>query len=270
MKKSLQLLLCGLAAVNAAGTHGASALGDEFNTKDEHPDEHYTYVDNGANWPTKSEKSVPGNQCGDTTIPQSPIDLKTSWSKKDSILDRFSKVYTDQTEKIKIIWNGHTSQVPIDKVGQSIQSFYSHEAKNTYGSPQRYNGVQFHFHHESEHTVDGKRYPLEMHTVHLPHDGNKPVTSYNGFMAAAMGIMFSVDEPSRTFEDWEIKIIDDFFDSLQWTDSKVEPLVPEVPYGKLMMYVDMQNRYTYRGSVTTPPCATAVYWNVLTTIYPVK
>jgi len=37
-----------------------------------------------------------------------------------------------------------------------------------------------------------------------------------------------------------------------------------------MMMVDMQNRWTYRGSVTTPPCATAVYWNVLRTIYPLK
>jgi carbonic anhydrase len=109
-----------------------------------------------------------------------------------------------------------------------------------------------------------------MHTVHLPYDGNQPVKAYNGFMAAAMGLMFSVDEPSRKFEDWEVKIIDDFFDSLQWTDSATEPLVKEVPYGKLMMFVDMQNRWTYKGSVTTPPCATAVYWNVLTTIYPVK
>jgi len=37
-----------------------------------------------------------------------------------------------------------------------------------------------------------------------------------------------------------------------------------------MMFADMQNRWTYRGSVTTPPCAVAVYWNVLTTVYPVK
>lgn len=85
-----------------------------------------------------------------------------------------------------------------------------------------------------------------------------------------MGIMFSVNEPSRTFEKWETDIIDNFFDSFQWTDSKTEPVVPKVPYGQLMMYVDMQNRWTYRGSVTTPPCATAVYWNVLTTIYPIK
>lgn len=32
----------------------------------------------------------------------------------------------------------------------------------------------------------------------------------------------------------------------------------------------MNNRWTYRGSVTTPPCAQNVYWNVLRTIYPIK
>lgn len=34
--------------------------------------------------------------------------------------------------------------------------------------------------------------------------------------------------------------------------------------------INMKDRYTYVGSVTTPPCATKVYWNVQTTIYPIK
>ena len=34
--------------------------------------------------------------------------------------------------------------------------------------------------------------------------------------------------------------------------------------------VDKNNRWVYQGSVTTPPCAQKVYWNVLRTVYPIK
>jgi len=46
--------------------------------------------------------------------------------------------------------------------------------------------------------------------------------------------------------------------------------VDEVSYGEIMMMFDMNNRWTYKGSVTTPPCAQNVFWNVLTTVYPIK
>lgn len=37
-----------------------------------------------------------------------------------------------------------------------------------------------------------------------------------------------------------------------------------------MMMADMDNRWVYKGSVTTPPCDTFVYWNVLKRVYPLK
>ena len=37
-----------------------------------------------------------------------------------------------------------------------------------------------------------------------------------------------------------------------------------------MHSLNMRERWTYKGSVTTPPCKTAVYWNVLRTVYPIK
>ena len=41
------------------------------------------------------------------------------------------------------------------------------------------------------------------------------------------------------------------------------PVVDLVTYGDLMNMVDKKNRWVYQGSVTTPPCAQRVYWNVL-------
>jgi hypothetical protein len=37
-----------------------------------------------------------------------------------------------------------------------------------------------------------------------------------------------------------------------------------------MMMGDMDNRWVYKGSVTTPPCDTFVYWNVVRRVYPLK
>jgi carbonic anhydrase len=103
-----------------------------------------------------------------------------------------------------------------------------------------------------------------MHTVHLA------VDKKSGFIAAAMGIMFSVNNPTPGISAGEIAIIDEFFESLHWPEVSKTPLAEKVPYGKLMMMFDMKNRWTYKGSVTTPPCAQNVYWNVLRTIYPIK
>jgi carbonic anhydrase len=37
-----------------------------------------------------------------------------------------------------------------------------------------------------------------------------------------------------------------------------------------MKYADMNNRWSYKGSLTTPPCSRTVYFNVLRKVWPVK
>ena len=86
-----------------------------------------------------------------------------------------------------------------------------------------------------------------------------------------MGIIFSVNDFTAELTWAEQTIIDTFFDSLKWDDMSDEgPTVSLVTYGNLMELVDNKNRWIYKGSVTTPPCAKSVYWNVLSTIYPIS
>ena len=65
-------------------------------------------------------------------------------------------------------------------------------------------------HSESEHTVNGEHTDLEMHTVHYPSD------SSSGIIAAAFGIMFSVNDYTASLTWAEEKIIDAFFEGLKW------------------------------------------------------
>jgi len=224
----------------------------------------WTYNTWGADWP---EANVAGNECGSTN--QSPIDLPYLMNDKTKIInakrDNFQKLYSDQTTGSKIYWDGHTSKITITNEGEDLQKFSSWYSQDFLNGPDKFDGLQFHFHHGSEHTIDGVRHDLEMHTVHVPTGGAK-----NGIRYAAMGIMFSVDKHNSNSDEKEIKIIDEFFDRLRWDVTSSDPMVDKVSYGELMMMVDMDNRWVYKGSVTTPPCATLVYWNVCRKIYPLK
>lgn len=64
-------------------------------------------------------------------------------------------------------------------------------------------------------------------------------------------------------------MIDKFFDQMQW-NLETDPSVALVSYGELMNMVNSKRRWIYKGSVTTPPCAQSVFWNVLSTVYPIK
>lgn len=73
----------------------------------------WNYKTNGADWPSLD---IPDNECGGSN--QSPIDLKNDWKVVHPKTDNFQRMYTDQTGgDIEVKWNGHTSQVALDKAG---------------------------------------------------------------------------------------------------------------------------------------------------------
>ena len=64
--------------------------------------------------------------------------------------------------------------------------------------------------------------------------------------------------------------MESFFQSLAWGYTRGVLGVDLVPFGQLMMILNLRERWIYQGSETIPPCQTGVYWNVLTSVYPIS
>lgn len=100
----------------------------------------------------------------------------------------------------------------------------------------------FHFHSLSEHTIEGRHAPLEMHLVH----------KRTSFDVAVLAVMIE-EGPTRPA-----------FLPL-WNGLPADPTVEHrtviLDPGKLLP--DVMSYYSYRGSLTTPGCAEIVTWYVL-------
>ena len=128
--------------------------------------------------------------------------------------------------------NGHTTKVSF-AVGSSV------EINKTL-----YRLVEVHFHAHSEHTVNGKAYPAEIHFVHK--DQNDKLAVIGVLLEEGAGdpvwapLISGMIHAPKTGEKAVGKL------NLQ----QMMPAAPEV--------------YRYKGSLTTPPCSEGVTWSVLT------
>eukprot|EP00245_Coleochaete_scutata_P010981 TRINITY_DN397_c0_g2_i2.p1 TRINITY_DN397_c0_g2~~TRINITY_DN397_c0_g2_i2.p1 ORF type:complete len:338 (-),score=60.52 TRINITY_DN397_c0_g2_i2:231-1244(-) len=111
-----------------------------------------------------------------------------------------------------------------------------------------YNMVQFHFHSPSEHTINGIRYPLEMHIVMTSADDR----------VAVVGILFR--------EGAENKFLSQF-----WSHLPPLTTLNEKRYiGELNVdHLQLKNAFYYRyvGSLTTPPCTEGVTWTIMQKVH---
>jgi len=136
---------------------------------------------------------------------------------------------------LKVVNNGHTVQVNVGP-GSSV------EVGGT-----SYALAQFHFHSPSEHTLDGKSFPMEMHLVHLGADG-KP--------ALVVGVFIEEGAPSAA--------LGSFFANLPKTKgANSEPAGVSVDPGAILPV--SRAFLNYAGSLTVPPCSEGIRWYVLTT-----
>lgn len=129
-----------------------------------------------------------------------------------------------------IVNNGHTIQVNTPGAGHLELGGL------------RYDLVQFHFHHMSEHTVDGKQFPMEVHFVHKAAAGDG---------LAVVGVFFVAGANNDVLAPiWGVMPQQEGEASIDLSiDAKA--LLPKSPAA-----------FRYAGSLTTPPCSEIVAWTV--------
>ena len=161
---------------------------------------------------------------------QSPINIVSNNTIKENSLGNLYFDYKDA--KINIINNGHTIQVNSDNT-----SYSSFQGK-------KFKLLQFHFHSLSEHTVNGKNYPMEAHLVHQADDGE----------LAVVGIFLKVGKYNQTMQK-VFKLMPKNAGQTNKNDNfsiNANDLLPKD-----------RNYYHYLGSLTTPPCTQIVEWYVM-------
>lgn len=180
---------------------------------------------------------------------QSPVDLGGFVEAKLPALE-----FKYSTVGVNIVNNGHAVQVNYAK-GSEIQADghqhapYANMVPYAPGSVLGHDGrtfelKQFHFHSPSEHTLNGKSFPMEMHLVHADKDGNLAVVSV--LMSEA-----PTDNPvlAKLWTQMPAKAGDK--NTLQ-AKVNVMDLLPK-----------SKDYYRYSGSLTTPPCSEGVRWYVV-------
>ena len=180
---------------------------------------------------------------------QSPIDVKDSVKPKLPALE-----FKYSTLGLNIVNNGHAVQVNYAKGSQLLPDGHHHAPYSAIvhyepGSMLNHGDAtfelkQFHFHSPSEHTVNGKAVPLEMHLVHADQNGNLAVVGVlmrEGAKDNAALAKLWAQMPGKAGDKNKL-------------DAKinVSTLLPK-----------SKEYYRYNGSLTTPPCSEGVRWYVL-------
>lgn len=141
----------------------------------------------------------------------------------------------------KLIFSYSTTSAEIENNGHTIEFACEPGNTLTIGGTQ-YELLQFHYHAQSEHQVDGKKYPLEVHFVHKATDSDY----------AVLGVFFEEGAPNSLFTEYLSHFPNE---EGTYTDHSEIELTELLPGNK--------SYFHYSGSLTTPPCSEVVHWYVL-------
>lgn len=213
----------------------------------------WSYDDHHDDGPSHWEKTFP--DCGKAQ--QSPINIEPSLSSYREIAPMQFEDYDSLPDRYsyRLINNGHTVQLNVERGDMFISN------ADLRG---RYRLAQFHLHwgstndQGSEHTLDGHRYPMEIHFVHY-NDRYRSIDEAlkHSDGLAVIGAFFEIEhERHPTFD----QLIEQFC-LIKHSGSNASD-VPIFPM-KTLLPADRRTFYRYNGSLTTPGCKEIVTWTVL-------
>nr|TKW10866.1 hypothetical protein SEVIR_6G196000v2 [Setaria viridis] len=136
--------------------------------------------------------------------------------------------------------------------GHDIQVKFSGDAGRLVINGTVYHLRQLHWHTPSEHTVDGRRYDMELHLVHQTTE-NK---------TAVIGVLYE----TGNIPDLFLKTLEPSIRRIGDTRDREEPIGVVDPNGAR---ATGSVYYRYMGSLTTPPCTEGVVWTVFKKVRPV-
>lgn len=183
----------------------------------------------GADWdyknPAQWSKLNPHYQAC-SGLNQSPINIERT------IQADLTPLKFDYDSTAKAVQNhGHTIQVEFNE-GASLTL-----------DGQKFDLKQFHLHSPSENTIQGKRYPMELHLVHASDKGE----------LAVVALMFEEGQQNAKLQHiWDVLPKKTGETRLLKSKNTAASFLPE--------HLDY---YRFNGSLTTPPCSEGVRWLVI-------
>jgi carbonic anhydrase len=188
-------------------------------------DAHWGYE--GATGPDKWGELDAASRVCSAGNQQSPVDIR---SPLQAQLPPLTIAWEKRADTI--VNNGHTIQVNFSD-GNSLNV-----------GDQRYALLQFHFHRPSEHLIDGRSFPMEVHFVHRNASGG----------LAVIGVMLAAGKSNPAFS----KVI------ATMPAKEGPPVKADPAIDPRALLPAKRGYFRYEGSLTTPPCSETVDWLVLT------
>ncbi|XP_072523077.1 carbonic anhydrase 4-like [Salminus brasiliensis] len=191
---------------------------------------------------------------------QSPVNIVTADVKGYAGLTAFTFTGFDDSSSVLQIKNanGKTVKVVLDDSKMSVSGG---------GLPGLYRTQQFHLHWGngssapgSEHTVNGRRYPMELHIVNVRSIYPNARTALRHSMGlAVLAFFIEATNDRENPESW--KNLTSYLSSIP-NKGDVLDIMNQLTMDSLLQGVDRTQYYRYLGSLTTPPCSETVVWTV--------